>query len=136
MPGGSSMPMPGATSGGDFSNGTGTDTSAPVPTVTYVYHNFLKHKGFDMSIQLDEDGRVVQIIGTSLKHVPGVSTARGIGFGSPYKAVVDRYNWPESTTSVQLANGTFLQTSFQERAHVAFQFLQSKVVRIVIAEVD
>lgn len=145
MPGGAPMPgaspFPGALppvsggnpfgpspAGGDMG---GADQGAGSLAVTYVYRNFKGHKGFDFVVQIDEDGRVVQLVGTSLRPVPGIYTSRGVGFGSTYSTVLNKYGWPQAHT----AAGNFIQTSFQDTAHVAFQFLNGRVVRIVVAEV-
>lgn len=126
------LPQPGVS---PFSPGgpgeMGQDASGQL-AVTYVYENFRGRRGFTLHVQIDQDGRVVQIVGTSLTPVPGVATTRGIGFGTRYSTVLDRYGWPQAHT----AAGTFIQASYQETAHVAFQFLDGKVVRIVVAEVE
>jgi hypothetical protein len=131
MPSGMALPSIG---GGAFpgmgSPDTGSTDQAGALAMTYLYRSFRGIKGFTLEIQADEDGRVVQLVGTSLAPC-GVYTARGIGFGSSYARVIQAYGWPES----QVMNGEFLQMSYQEKAHVAFQLLNKKVARIVVAEV-
>ncbi len=125
------LPQPGANPFSPAGPGEMGDTSGQL-AVTYVYENFRKKPGFTLHIQIDQDGRVVQIVGTSLRPVSGVGTARGIGFGTRYSTVLGRYGWPQAHT----AAGNFIQASYAENAHVAFQFLDGKVVRIVVAEVE
>ena len=124
------LPQPGASPFGPAGPGEMGDASGQL-AVTYVYENFRGKRGFTMHIQIDEDGRVVQIVGTSLNPV-GVATSRGIGFGTRYSTVLGRYGWPQAHT----AAGNFIQASYQDTAHVAFQFLDGKVARIVVAEVE
>lgn len=131
MPSGMALPGIGAgTFPGMGSPDAGTADQGGALAMTYLYRPFRGIKGFTLEIQADEDGRVVQLIGTSLAPC-GVYTARGIGFGSSYARVIQAYGWPES----QVMNGEFLQMSYQEKAHVAFQLLNKKVARIVVAEV-
>ncbi|HEY3268496.1 MAG TPA: hypothetical protein VGM37_16365 [Armatimonadota bacterium] len=134
---GMALPMPGGNPFGPTAGGaTATDQNgAPTdagPAVTYVYKNFRKIQNVDVMVQLDEDSRVIQIIATSPKSVPSIITARGLSFGATYDSVVARYGWPES----HVQSGNFLQLNYQESAHVAFQLLDGKVRRIVVAEVN
>lgn len=113
-------------------SGGGMDTTGTVtPTVTYTYQNARGIKGLTLDVNIDEDGLVVQVTGTSLGRPP-VRTSRGISFGDSYAKVVGAYGWPESHTSA----GSFIQASYQDTAHVAFQFLNNRVVRIVVADVN
>jgi hypothetical protein len=133
MPMGGGMPMAGPSVNPFAPAGDGTETAAQGsgPAVTYTWRNFLGKKGFDFQAQVDEDGRVIQLVGSSLSNV-GIRTARNIGFGSTYSDVLAAYGWPEAHTM----SGNFIQASYQETAHVAFQFLNYKVVRIIVADVQ
>ena len=59
-------------------------------------------------------------------------TARGIALGDSYFAVNTKYGFPES----QNITGRVLNLNYVQKFHAAFQFLNQKLVGIIVAAVD
>lgn len=126
-PGGGSAPAFGSTNG---DAGTEQDFSTRLITWTYRYPK----QGIVLDFQLDEDGRVVQIVATGLRPTSMVRTARGVTFGDSYSKVLKLYGFPESQS--QPGSGSVVMADYRNRARVAFQFINLKVARIVVAELQ
>jgi hypothetical protein len=114
------------TAGGD--SGASPDFTSRLTTWTYRYPK----QGLVLDFQLDEDGRVVQIVATGLKPNSLGRTQRGVSFGDSYSKVLKIYGFPES--QAQPGAGSVVVADYRNRSRVAFQFINRKVARIVVAE--
>ncbi len=106
------------------------DYSGRLVTWTYRY----PRQGLVLDFQLDEDGRVVQIVATGLRPTSMARTQRGVTFGDSYSKVLRLYGFPESQS--QPGSGSVIVADYRNRSRVAFQFINLKVVRIVVAELQ
>jgi hypothetical protein len=125
-------PMPSAPEfgGGQPGSPAGTSTTAAPDTpstVTYVYVT----KSVTIDFTVSPDGRVIQITVAGERN-SNVRTSRGVTLGSPYDAVVAKYGFPETQDTA----GGVLTAKYTDRAHVAFQFFNFKVVSITVAAVE
>ena len=137
--GGSSGGFPGAAggfpgSGGGFPGGAsgfpggGAAAVAPVkPPVTLVYN---RANGGSLEFTISPDKRVVQIRETGYQGAYG--TARGIKLGTSYSAVVARYGYPENTDIA----GPIINIDYRSTLHCGFQFLDQRLVGIVVSSPD
>ena len=124
-PGSGGSGFPGGASG--FPGG-GAATVAPVkPPVTLVYN---RANGGSLEFTISPDKRVVQIRETG--YLGAYGTARGIKLGTSYSAVVARYGYPENT---DLA-GPIVNIDYRAALHCGFQFLDQKLVGIVVSAPD
>jgi hypothetical protein len=73
----------------------------------------------------------IKVIGYGGKGVP-VRTSRGIGLGSSYAQVQQKYGYPEEFQQV----GPILVASYRNRAHASFQFLNGRVIAMTIASIE
>ncbi len=114
--------------GGLGQNGTGAAATDPSSgEVTWIYD---RPGGSDLEFTFSSDGRVVQIRATGYQGP--VKTAKGIGLGAKYGAVIAKYNYPET----QEQDGSVLTARYTERSHAAFQFYNQRVVAIIVAAVE
>ena len=124
--GSSSSGFPGGASG--FPGGGGSATVAPVkPPVTLVYN---RANGGSLEFTISPDKRVVQIRETGYQGAYG--TARGIKLGTSYSAVVARYGYPENTDIA----GPIINIDYRSTLHCGFQFLDQRLVGIVVSAPD
>jgi hypothetical protein len=108
-------------------------TTPREPLVTWTYQMPKHHLTLDF--RLDEDGRVVEVCATGYRPSSLARTAAGVTLGASYGDVLRRYGPPDFQTQSQSAQGTITTVSYQEKHHVAFQFRNLRVVRIVMAQV-
>jgi hypothetical protein len=134
------LPVPGAsdtTSEGvaGISEEAMTDFSVPTePLVTWTYE--IPKAKVTLDFRLDEDGRVVEIVGTGRKPTSLVKTSVGVTLGDPYGKVLRLYGPPDRQfQQVVPGLGTVTTVSYHKKYGVAFQLQNMKVVRIVVAEV-
>lgn len=118
--------------GGGYPGGGGaTDaTGAALPgkqTVTLIYDRAL---GGDLEFTISPDKRVVQIRETGYSGSYG--TARSIKLGTTYSQVVARYGYPENTSIA----GSIVNIDYKDTLHCGFQFLDQKLVGIIVAAPD
>ena len=122
---------PGGGGGGYPGGGGGTDASgAALPgrqTVTLIYDRPL---GGDLEFTISPDKRVVQIRETGYSGAYG--TARGIKLGTKYSQVIARYGYQENTTIA----GSIINIDYKDTLHCGFQFLDQKLVGIIVAAPD
>ena len=122
---------PGAGGSGGFGGGGGTDpTGAALPgkqAVTLVYDRAL---GGTLEFTISPDKRVVQIRETGYSGAFG--TARAIRLGTTYSQVVARYGYPENTYIA----GSIVNIDYKDTLHCGFQFLDQKLVGIIVAAPD
>jgi len=104
-----------------------TGTPAADSTVTWVYD---RPDGTSLEFTLSSGGRVIQIHLSGYKSV--YKTARGIALGMSLATVNVKYGFPES----QNINGRVLNMNYIQKFHAAFQFLNQKLVGIIVAAVD
>lgn len=130
--GGAALPPPPEFGGGQQQQQpqNGQPNEPAVPPTEVIWEYSLKGN-ITLDFTLSNDGRVIQISVSGL-HSAAAATARGIRLGSLYTAVLAKYGYPES----QDTNGSILTALFAQRSHVAFQFLQNKVVSITVAAVE
>lgn len=130
-PGGGGGGYPGGGGGGYPGGGGGTDASgAALPgrqTVTLIYDRPL---GGDLEFTISPDKRVVQIRETGYSGAYG--TARGIKLGTKYSQVIARYGYQENTTIA----GSIINIDYKDTLHCGFQFLDQKLVGIIVAAPD
>jgi hypothetical protein len=116
--------LPGSASGFPGSDAT----AAPVkPPVTLIYN---RPNGGSLEITISPDKRVVQIRETGYSGAYG--TARGIKLGTSYSAVVARYGYPENT---EIA-GSIVNIDYKDTLHCGFQFLDQRLVGIIVVSPD
>lgn len=130
-PGGGFPGAPGGQSGfpGGASGFPGsTAAAAPIkPPVTLVYN---RANGGSLEFTISPDKRVVQIRETG--YIGAYGTARGIKLGTSYSAVVARYGYPENT---QIA-GSIINIDYRDTLHCGFQFLDQRLVGIIVSSPD
>ena len=129
--GGGGYPGAGGGGGGFGGGGGGTDpTGAALPgkqAVTLVYDRAL---GGALEFTISPDKRVVQIRETGYSGAFG--TARSIKLGTTYSQVVARYGYPENTYIA----GSIVNIDYKDTLHCGFQFLDQKLVGIIVAAPD
>ena len=117
--------------GGYPGGGGGTDaTGGALPVkqaVTLIYDRAM---GGDIEFTISPDQRVVQIRETGYKGAYG--TARGIKLGTTYAQVIAHYGSPENT----FLTGPILNIDYKDTLHCGFQFLDQRLVGIVVATPD
>ena len=119
--------FPGAPGGASGFPGS-TATAAPVkPPVTLIYN---RANGGSLEFTISPDKRVVQIRETGYNGAYG--TARGIKLGTSYSAVVGRYGYPENTE----ISGSIINIDYRNTLHCGFQFLDQRLVGIIVASPD
>ena len=124
FPGSSSSGFPGGASGFPGS----AAAAAPVkPPVTLVYN---RPNGGSLEFTISPDKRVVQIRETGYSGSYG--TGRGIKLGTSYSAVVARYGYPENTE----ISGSIINIDYKDTLHCGFQFLDQRLVGIIVASPD
>lgn len=124
FPGGQSG-FPGGASG--FPGGGAATVAPQKPSVTLVYN---RANGGSLEFTVSPDKRVVQIRETGYSGTYG--TTRGIKLGTSYSAVVARYGYPENTDIA----GPIINIDYRSTLHCGFQFLDQKLVGIVVSSPD
>lgn len=119
--------FPGAPGGASGFPGS-TATAAPVkPPVTLIYN---RANGGSLEFTISPDKRVVQIRETGYNGAYG--TSRGIKLGTSYSAVLARYGYPENTE----ISGSIINIDYRNTLHCGFQFLDQRLVGIIVASPD
>ena len=131
VPTGSPGGYPGG-GGGEFPGAPGAGGAAasvlPVKEpVTLIYD---RQNGGSLEFTISPDKRVVQIRETGYNGAYG--TARGIKLGMKYSDVNRLYGYPENT----LIQGAIINTDYKDTLHCGFQFLDQKLVGIIVASPD
>ena len=125
--GGGEFPgAPGALGTGGMGDPNATATPVKEP-VTLIYD---RQNGGSLEFTISPDKRVVQIRETGYSGAYG--TTRGIRLGTSYAAVVGRYGYPENTT----ITGPIINIDYKDTLHCGFQFLNQKLVAIIVAAPD
>ncbi len=132
--------FPGSSPGGGFPGSQGgypggasgfpgsAAPAAPVkPPVTLIYN---RPNGGSLEFTISPDKRVVQIRETGYSGSYG--TARGIKLGTSYSAVVAKYGYPENTE----ISGSIVDIDYKDTLHCGFQFLDQRLVGIIVASPD
>ena len=127
--------FPGATGGGFPSAPGGAGgfpgsdaTAAPVkPPVTLIYN---RPNGGSLEFTISPDKRVVQVRETGYSGAYG--TVRGIKLGTSYSAVVAKYGYPENTEVA----GSIINIDYKSTFHCGFQFLDQRLVGIIVVSPD
>ncbi len=133
FPGGGYPGSSGSYPGGGFPGGAsgspgGGATAAPIkPPVTLIYN---RANGGSLEFTISPDKRVVQIRETG--YSGAYATARGIKLGTSYSAVLARYGYPEDTT----ISGSIINIDYKDTLHCGFQFLDQKLVGIIVSSPD
>jgi hypothetical protein len=104
----------------------------PIPAPNESILRYVKPGGVRIDFTVDKDGRVVQITVAGLKS--NAKTSRGIILGSSYTQVLNKYGYPESQTNKNM--GKVLLADYNQKFHVAFQFIGMKVVSITVAAIE
>ncbi len=126
--GGGGLPgMPGGPGGLGQNGAGGAQIDPNAGESTWIYD---RPGGSDLEFTFSSDGRVVQIRATGYQGP--VRTAKGVGLGAKYGAVMGKYGYPEA----QEQTGSVLTARYTERAHAAFQFYNQRVVGIIVAAVE
>ena len=122
--------FPGA-GGGEFpgapGGGAGAAVTPPKEAVTLIYD---RQNGGSLEFTISPDKRVVQIRETGYNGAYG--TARGIKLGMKYSDVNRLYGYPENT----MIQGAIINTDYKDSLHCGFQFLDQKLVGIIVASPD
>lgn len=132
-PGGSPGGYPGSSGGyPGSSGGLGGPGGVPVgpppkQPVTLIYD---RANGGSLEFTISPDKRVIQIRETGYNGAYG--TARGIKLGTSYAQVVSHYGYPENT----YIQGSIISTDYKDTLHCGFQFLNQKLVGIIVASPD
>ena len=124
-PGGGGGGYPGGGGGGAI--GLGGAALPGGQTVTLVYDRAL---GGDLEFTVSPDKRVVQIRETGYSGAYG--TAHGIKLGMKYSQVVARYGFPEHHSVA----GSILNIDYRDSLHCGFQFLDQRLVGIIVSAPD
>lgn len=120
--------FPGAPGLGTGGLGGAAAPAAPVKQpVTLIYD---RQNGGSLEFTVSPDKRVVQIRETGYSGSYG--TTRGIRLGTSYAAVVGRYGYPENT----FISGPIINIDYKDTLHCGFQFLNQKLVAIIVAAPD
>lgn len=131
FPGISGGGFPGAPAGfpGQASGAPGAPgaVAAVKPAVTLVYN---RANGGTLEFTISPDKRVVQVRETG--YSGAYATSRGIRLGMPYSAVIARYGYPENTD----ISGSVINIDYKDTLHCGFQFLDQKLVGIIVASPD
>lgn len=128
FPGTGGNEFPGAPAAPAASATPGTaNQPPPKPAVTLIYD---RQNGGSLEFTVSPDKRVVQIRETG--YTGPYATSRGIKLGMPYSAVVKKYGYPENT----LIQGAIIDTDYKDTLHCGFQFLDQKLVAIIVASPD
>lgn len=105
-------------------------TSADISRYDYVFPKNLAYE-----FVLSPNGRVLSIKVFGFKS--SVRTSRGIGLGSTYADVVEKYGYPEDHSLTGQSGGEpILTASYTNRDHVDFQFVDDKVVGIIVSAAE
>ena len=83
-----------------------------------------------MEFTISPDKRVVQIRETGYSGTYG--TGRGIKLGTSYSAVVAKYGYPENTEVA----GSIINIDYKSTFHCGFQFLDQRLVGIIVVSPD
>ena len=133
LPGFPGVPTGGG-AGGEFPGapGTaGTPTAAvvvpPKPPVTLIYD---RQNGGSLEFTISPDKRVIQIRETGYSGAYG--TSRGLKLGMKYSDVNRLYGYPENT----LIQGPIINTDYKDTLHCGFQFLDQRLVGIIVVSPD
>ena len=127
FPGAPGGGFPGAPGGASGFPGSDT-TAAPVkPPVTLIYN---RPNGGSLEFTISPDKRVVQIRETGYSGAYG--TARNIKLGTSYSAVVAKYGYPENTEVA----GSIINIDYKSTLHCGFQFLDQRLVGIIVVSPD
>ena len=97
------------------------------PPVTLIYN---RANGGSLEFTISPDKRVVQIRETGYNGAYG--TSRGIKLGTSYSAVLARYGYPENTE----ISGSIINIDYRNTLHCGFQFLDQRLVGIIVASPD
>lgn len=132
LPGFAGVPGGAAPGGVDASGAPiGGPGAAPVAVpkmpVTLIYN---RPNGGSLEFTISPDKRVIQIRETG--YTGSYGTTRGIKLGTTYSAVVARYGYPENT----YIQGSIISTDYKDTLHCGFQFLDQKLVGIIVASPD
>ena len=125
--GGAPGGFPGAPGGASGVPGGAASTAPVKEPVTLVYN---RANGGSLEFTVSPDKLVVQIRETGF--TGAYSTARGIKLGMPYSAVIARYGYPEDT----VISGSVINIDYKNTLHCGFQFLDQKLVGIIVASPD
>ncbi len=123
-PGGSFL---GASGGGAGLPGSAAAAGPVKPAYTYIYN---RANGGSLEFTISPDKRVVQIRETGYSGAFG--TARGIKLGTTYAAVVNHYGSPENIE----ISGSIINIDYRNTLHCGFQFLDQRLVGIIVASPD
>ena len=125
---GSEFPgSPGSLPGGPGAPGGGPTAPPPKQPVTLIYD---RQNGGSLEFTISPDKRVIQIRETGYSGAYG--TSRSIKLGVSYAQVVARYGYPENT----YIQGSVVSTDYKDTLHCGFQFLDQKLVGIIVASPD
>ncbi|MGI4790326.1 MAG: hypothetical protein ACRYFS_15925 [Janthinobacterium lividum] len=124
---GSQGGFPGAQGGASSFPGGATSTAPVKPPVTLVYD---RANGGSLEFTISPDKRVVQIRETG--YVGAYATSRGIKLGMSYSAVVAKYGYQENT----MIAGSIINIDYKDTLHCGFQFLDQKLVAIIVSSPD
>ena len=120
--------FPGSFPGGASGFPGSVAPAAPIkPPVTLIYN---RPNGGSLEFTISPDKRVVQIRETGYSGSYG--TGRGIKLGTSYSAVVARYGYPENTE----ISGSIINIDYKDTLHCGFQFLDQRLVGIIVASPD
>lgn len=123
---GGGFPGTGGFSGMGGSNGAAA-APPPKPPVTLIYD---RANGGSLEFTISPDKRVIQIRETGYNGAYG--TSRGIRLGVKYSDVIAHYGYPENT----YIEGAIIDIDYKDTLHCGFQFLDQKLVGIIIASPD
>lgn len=97
--------------------------------MTLIYDHLIRNGG-TLEFTISADKRVIQIRETGFSGQ--YRTGRGASLGQNYSGVIARYGYPENT----YISGSIINTDYKDTYHCGFQFLDQKLVGIIIAAVE
>lgn len=108
-----------------------SSTAAGAPAANQVVYEYNTKSGTTLDFTISTDGRVIQISAAGQKNAE-VRTLRGVTLGTTYIDVINKYGYPES----QDVDNAVITMRYVDKAHVAFQLFNQKVVSVTVAAVE
>lgn len=124
--------FPGYMGGGGYGAQTDPGENFTSPNISRYY--YMMPHGITYEFVLSPNGRVLSIQVTSYKG--DIHTANGVGLGSTYAQVVQKYGYPEDHSLANTGLADVLTTSYMTKYHVAFRFVRGHVASIIVSAAE
>jgi hypothetical protein len=111
-----------------------TDPGEAFTSADISRYYYMMPRGVTYEFVLSPNGRVLSIVVASYK--ADIHTSNGIGIGSTYAQVVQKYGYPEDHTLEHTGLNDVLTTSYMNKYHVAFRFVHDRVASIIVSAAE